>query len=57
MVTGEMILVILKGPWHHGASLTVPYESGRFFPSSQTDCLVVHIDGGGMVLYVTLLRA
>jgi hypothetical protein len=49
--------VILKGPWHRGASLAVLYGSGRFFPSSQTGCPIVHINGGGVDLYATLLRA
>jgi hypothetical protein len=50
MATGEMILVMLKGPWHHGASLAVPYGSGRFFPLSQTDCPTFQADGGIVVL-------
>jgi hypothetical protein len=56
MATGEMILVILKGLWHHGASLTVPYGNGRFFPSSQTNFPFFHFDGGTIFLYATLLR-
>ena len=48
--TGEIILVILKGLWHHGASLAVPYGNGRFFPSSQTGCPTFHADGCTMVL-------
>jgi hypothetical protein len=36
MATGKMIFVILNGPWHQGANLTVPYGKGRFFPSSHT---------------------
>jgi hypothetical protein len=48
--TDEIILVILKGPWHCGASLVVPYGNSRFFPSSQTGCPIFHIDGGIVVL-------
>jgi hypothetical protein len=50
-----MILEILKGPCWRGASLAVPYGRGRFFPSSHTACLVLHVVVGVPDLYATLL--
>src|SRR6266850_1075181 len=55
--TGDMILSIVKGPWRQGASLIVPYGSGRFFPSSQTCCPIVHRGVVGVPLFATRLIA
>jgi hypothetical protein len=52
-----MILVILNGPWHRGASLAMLYGSGRFFPSSHTSCPIVHQFRGVPPLWATLLSA
>src|SRR6266850_2816509 len=52
-----MIFVILKGPWRRGASLIVPYERGRFFPSSQTCCPIVHHGVMGVSLFAVRLSA
>src|SRR5580693_8710809 len=55
--TGETILVTLNGPWRRGASLAVPYASGRFFPSSHASCPIVQRFGRVFVRWATLLRA
>jgi hypothetical protein len=55
--TGDMILSVLKGLCHQGASLTVPYGRGRFFPSSHTSCPTFQDNAGTSILYATWLRA
>jgi hypothetical protein len=36
--TGDTSFVMVKGLYCFGDSLTVPWDMGRFFPSSQTRC-------------------
>src|SRR6267154_4527546 len=43
--TGDITFSISKGPCRLGASFIVPYDSIRFFASSQTFCPFVHLGG------------
>ena len=55
--TGDMSFVMVKGPYRFGDSLTVPWDIGRFFPSSQTRCPCVYLLETGACVDAALFRA
>jgi hypothetical protein len=55
--TGDISLVITNGPYCLGESLIVPWEMGRFFPSSQTRCHWVYLLDSRAWAEVALFRA
>jgi hypothetical protein len=55
--TGEISLVMMNGPYRFGESLTVPWEMGRFFPSSQTRCPWAYLLDTGAWAEAALFRA
>jgi hypothetical protein len=55
--TGDISLVMVNGPYHFGESLTIPWEMGRFFPSSQTRYPWVYLLDTGVWAEAALFRA
>jgi len=55
--TGDMSFVMVKGLYRFGDSLTVPWDIGRFFPSSQTCCPWVYLLEIGAWADAALFRA
>jgi hypothetical protein len=55
--TRDISLVMVNGPYCFGESLTVPWEMGRFFPSSQTHCPWVYLLDTGVWAEAALFRA
>jgi hypothetical protein len=55
--TGDISFVMVNGPYCFGESLIVPWEMGRFFPSSQTCCPWAYLLESGVCAEVALFRA
>jgi hypothetical protein len=56
-MTGDMSFVMVKGPYRFGDSLTIPWDIGRFFPSSQTRCPCMYLLETGTCADAALFRA